>query len=247
LKILKVATAWAVALAWNSLPAAAASLRVAPVSLSLAPGQQAVGLSLSNTSDRALTAQIRVFLWSQDESDDHLTAEQDVVVSPPIARVAPLGEQLVRIVRLSRATPQRELTYRLLVDELPEAPHTDLGAIDIRLRYSIPLFVLSNNLKAAPSLRWELKQRAGTSYLRVVNSGELHAQLSNVEFVNARGPDSLLVSGLLGYSLIGGAREWRLPPDVPLDLSTGVLRIRAVVNGKKVEVNAAAAESGVER
>src|SRR5580698_4612931 len=100
-----------------SLPGWAASLHVSPVSLRMAPGQGAVGLTLSNPSDRPLVAQVRLFAWSQDVNEDHLSSQQELMVSPPIATIPAHSEQVVRIVRPTSIPPTKELTYRLLVDE----------------------------------------------------------------------------------------------------------------------------------
>jgi len=205
---------WLFALAlapWSSL-AWSASLHVSPVSLRLVPGQAAVGLTLSNVGEQPLVAQVRLFGWTQDISDDHLSAQQELVVSPPIATIAAHGEQVVRIVRPARAAPGQELAYRLLIDELPDsAAHGGDAAVDIRIRYSVPLFVQAAGVPGEPRLSWSLTQRDGDWFLKALNSGPLHAQLSAVKLTLADGSTLKVADGLLGYALPGCAREWRLP------------------------------------
>lgn len=218
-------------------PAESSSLHIAPVSLRLEAGQQAAGITLSNPSDRPLVAQVRVLAWSQEVSDDQLLAQQDVVASPPIVTVAPHAEQLVRVVRLSHAVPARELTYRLLIDELPDLnASSGNGAVDIRLRYSVPLFVLPGVAPADPSLDWQLIQHAGGLFMKVSNSGGLHAQLSSVKLIQADGTRTNVSDGLLGYALAGSSREW--PLSVAGLTSTKDVRVTAVVNGTPIEAKA---------
>src|SRR5215831_17602613 len=87
-----------------SLPTAAgaASLQVAPVTLEIpAPGASAT-LKLRNEGSAALNAQIRVFRWTEVNGEEKLEPTDDVVASPPIARLAPKADYVVRLVRLAK-------------------------------------------------------------------------------------------------------------------------------------------------
>ena len=56
--------------------AAASGLQVSPISLSLQAKENASGLTLSNTGDNAVHAQVRVYQWSQNEKGDQLTTSR---------------------------------------------------------------------------------------------------------------------------------------------------------------------------
>lgn len=216
-------------------PAAAASLQVSPVTLSFQPGQPALGVTLRNTGDAPLTGQVRVFAWSQDGQDDKLDPVQVLVASPPMVSIQPQGEQLVRVVRTNRQAADRELTYRLLIDELPApqnaAPATAVsGGINFRLRYSIPVFVPLPGA-AEPRLGWTLRQHDGAWYLGAANQGGTHAQLSAVKLLGAGGQSFEVAPGLLGYALAGSGREWRLPDKFPAGLAAAGLKLEARLNG----------------
>jgi fimbrial chaperone protein len=222
--------------AWACIPVQASSLHVAPVSLRLEPGQLAAGLTLSNPSSQPLVAQVRVLAWGQTLDDDPLSTQQDVVASPPIATIAPHAEQFVRVVRLDKAAPTHELTYRLLVDELPDPSQASgLGAVDIRIRYSVPLFVIPAR-GTAPRVTWDVTQHGAAYFVRATNAGGLHAQISALKIVGAGDTDTNLVEGLLGYVLAGSSREWQLPEHTPV--SSAGMHLRAAVNGSQVEFNA---------
>lgn len=222
----------------TAAPTLAASLQVSPVTLSFQPGQPAQGLTLRNTGDAPLTGQVRVFAWSQDGQDDKLDPAQNptqtLVASPPMVNIPPQGEQLVRVVRTGHPPLDHELTYRLLIDELPSpqaaANSPAEAGINFRLRYSIPVFVPLPG-PAAPQLSWSLRQHDGGWYLAVSNQGGAHAQLSAVRLAGAGGQDFELVAGLLGYALAGSGREWRLPERFPPALAAAGLRVQATVNG----------------
>lgn len=227
--------ALAAAAAVLSLPTAAASLHLAPVSLSMTADQMAVGLTLSNPSDKPLVAQVRLFAWSQDLNDDHLSAQQDLVLSPPITNIAPQGEQVVRVVRLKNVHLDKEQTYRLIVDELPDpSANATNGAVDIRIRYSVPLFIVPSNASANTTLSWQLSHHDSGWFLRVVNMGVGHAQLSAVKLVRPDGKSLTMAEGLLGYALGNGTREWAVPSQFNESWVPG-LHVEAFVNGQAAQ------------
>ena len=85
------------------LPAQAASLQATPISMEVvAPGATSV-LTLRNSGDAPLQAQVRVMRWSQADGEEQLVPATDVVASPPITAIAPKGEQTVRLVRVAKA------------------------------------------------------------------------------------------------------------------------------------------------
>ncbi len=217
-------------------PAHAASLQVSPVTLSFQPGQPALGLTLRNSGDAPLTGQVRVFSWTQNGKDDVLEPVQALVASPPMVLIPQQGEQLVRVVRTDRTPADRELTYRLLIDELPPpqgvASASEVtGGVNFRLRYSLPVFVPMPGAPGEPKLVWSLQQHDGAWYLAASNRGGSHAQLSTVKLLGGGGESFEVSAGLLGYALAGSGREWRLSDRFPPQLAANGLRVQATVNG----------------
>src|SRR6266481_5415488 len=98
-----------------------ASLQVVPVSIEVpAPGATAT-LKLRNEGPAPINAQIRVFRWSQANGEEKLEPTDDVVASPPMASLAPKADYVVRLVRVTKRPLSEGESYRLLVDELPDA------------------------------------------------------------------------------------------------------------------------------
>lgn len=215
-----------------SAPAPAGGLQVAPVSVTI---QDRSGvIRLLNETDRVMSAQVRVFRWHQENGDDELSETDEVVASPPFAQMGPMQKQIIRLVDLkssSTSDTDCERSYRVVVDELPDATQQDdkIG-IKYLLRYSVPVYFKSAACKhAEPLLAWSLvKTESGTS-LRVSNSGRLHAQLADVTFVDANGQRTELAPGLLGYVLANSNRTFRLsnsPSAMP-----GNGQIKVLLNG----------------
>lgn len=209
--------------------AGAANLQISPVMVNLRAGQGATGLSMQNMGDAPVYGQVRVYLWEQKDGDDVLTPTQDVVASPPIIQIGPKSSQIIRLVRRSQALPPTELCYRILIDEIPREDNTPAAGVDIRLRYSIPMFVLPADERRAPVLAWSVFKKDDAWMLRVRNSGNQRAQIGALAFSNAAGKQFVMAEGLFGYVLAGQLREWRLPSPADADLG-GALTVKASIN-----------------
>ncbi|MYM70175.1 fimbria/pilus periplasmic chaperone [Pseudoduganella sp. FT55W] len=216
----------AIGLAW---PAVAANLQISPVMINLRAGQGATGINMQNLGEAPVYGQVRVYQWEQKEGDDVLTPTQDVVASPPIIQIEPKSSQMIRLVRRSDQLPVSELCYRILIDEIPKGDSGPVSGVDIRLRYSVPLFVLPADDRAAPSLAWAVYKKDGFWMLRVRNSGTQRAQIGALELSNGAGQQFVIAPGLFGYVLAGRLREWRLPTSGDADLN-GTLAVKATIN-----------------
>ena len=130
--------------------ASAASLQVTPVLVDvLAEGASATSVTLKNSGNKQVTAQIRIFRWSQKNGEDQFEETTDVAASPPMVTMRPNGEYLVRVVRSNRAPIRGEESYRLVADELPDAAAKASGAVNLLVRHSVPVFFHSPS--AAPA------------------------------------------------------------------------------------------------
>ncbi len=220
--------------------AVAASLQISPVSITLRADQGAAGITLQNTGAAPIYGQVRVYGWDQDKSEDVLAATGELVASPPIVQIAPGATQTVRLVRTSAALPAGERSYRVLIDELARDQSGPATGVDIRLRYSVPVFV-TPLASGSETLTWHTLRRDGAWMLRVSNSGARHAQIGVLTLANAAGAKFAVSRGLFGYVLAGRTREWRLPlaPDAAL---AGPLAVDAVVNSRPLAAASAPAD-----
>ena len=225
--LLRRACALSLFLQWTA--SLAASLQISPVSIQLTGAENGKVVNLSNGGDQPIHAQIRTFAWDQADEQDTLTPTRELIASPPIAEVAPGGQQVIRVIRASRAPVQQERAYRLLIDELPSEATSAGANVQFRFRYSVPLFISSGDQTDKPKLQWSIVDRNGKPYLRVTNSGAVHAQLSAVSL--ASGASGIPVStGLLGYVLPGRTRSWSLP-DTARALRGKAVEVTATING----------------
>ncbi|HCR3983037.1 TPA: molecular chaperone [Kluyvera ascorbata] len=184
--------------------AISATLQVAPVMLNLNATQRATALYLTNTGSEPIHAQIRVYDWSQSQGKDVLTLTDDIVSSPAVTALKPGQQQLVRIVVLNPMVHPQEQSFRLLVDELPGGHQagTEQNGVHFLLRYSIPLFIASEQTesKAEDTQLTCTRQDASIS---CQNKGTVHIRLSHVEAIDAQRQVAETLSGLAGYVLPG--------------------------------------------
>ena len=214
----------------------AASLQVAPTTVTVPAHRSADGLFLSNNGTTPLHAQARVYRWTQAAGEDVLEPTTDLALSPPMLELPAGGKQLVRVVRLGPPPADIEASYRVIVDELPvqgDAGQADRPGLRFVLRYSIPVFIApQGDAATAPVLHARIGGAAGARHFELENTGNGHAQVSDLTHVAADGTRRVIATGLSGYVLPGQGRRWTLPHD--LAASPGAT-FQARINGEAVE------------
>ena len=195
-------TAGLMVLALPSSVSNAASLQVSPVRLDLSPGAAASTVTLANSGSEQVATQVRVFRWVQENGEEKLVPTRDVVVSPPIVELGPGKSNVVRIVRTLKTPVEQEESYRLIVDQIPQADQGSGLAIKFRLRYSIPVFFAARNAQG-PQMSWAVESHKGTTVIDADNSGNRHLRLAKISVVLPSGKTVRLAEGLAGYVLAG--------------------------------------------
>jgi fimbrial chaperone protein len=201
------------------------ALSVLPVNIFLAPGQKAATLTITNQGNRGTAIQIRGYDWSQKDDDDQLTTSDALVVSPPLATIAPGATQVVRLIlRLPPLSGDREFTYRILVDQIP--PPAEPGIVHVVLRLSIPIFALPTT-RAASIVRYHLELNAGQMYLVGSNEGLRHEAIRDIVLSSGDGRKMKPGPGALPYILSGATRRWPIATQGSLPLPGETLRLTA--------------------
>jgi fimbrial chaperone protein len=206
------------------------NLQVRPTLIELPPKKAAGRIVLANTGDEPMLAQVRVYAWTQQEGEDRLAASDQIVLSPPLVKIAPGGEQVVRFVRQGTAVVGQDQSYRLIVEELPNAKTSQDTTVSIRLRYVMPLFV-----RAAGASPVALTCRLLAASLSCTNTGGQAAQLGRTQLVDHQGRTRELSAGLFGYVLPGSLKQWPLDPAHVSSLGAD-LRLETQLNGKPFSV-----------
>jgi fimbrial chaperone protein len=154
-----------------SMPIAqAGSLRVAPTRLEISDSRP-VMLTVTNSGSQASLIQLEAKRWTQDSGADEYADAGDIIASPPIFRLEPGAEQIVRIGRREPHAPVQEQAYRIFVQEVATATNPSATELNVLLRVGVPLFV--KPVEAEPAkIEFSLACAASSTLaLRLHNSG----------------------------------------------------------------------------
>jgi fimbrial chaperone protein len=191
-------------------PARAGSLQVEPVLVDVTAPGAASTVTLRNEGTTPIDAQIRVFRWSLVDGQEKLEPTDDVVASPPSMTLTPKGQYITRIVRVSKQPVVGEESYRLLVDQLPDLSQQKNGAVNLMVRYSIPVFFGASN-KKNPTVAWSLAVKGDKVTLVARNNGERRLRISALTLRDATGRSVSFGAGLAGYALGQSTKTWTVP------------------------------------
>ena len=182
-------------------PVYAGVFSVTPVRIYMTPKDKAVAVTITNESDEELVMQADLYVWKQKpDGEDDLTLTEDMFLSPPIIKLAGKSHQVVRLARLNRATSEQQMTYRMIVREIPEAkPAKENIQLQIALAFSMPVFITPPGAKS--KLDCIVARTAANSINAVCeNTGNAYAQPLDFELTNAAG-DKLASRDTGGYIL----------------------------------------------
>ena len=161
--------------------ALAATFTVTPVRIYMKPQDRAVAVTITNESDAPVLLQADLYTWSQKaDGTDETALTEDLVLSPPIIKLAARGRQVVRLARLKPADAGRQLTYRMILREVPEAAAAkDKIQVAVALALSMPVFVTPAPAKREMACE---ASRAGGETLNVTcaNKGSAYAQVREI-------------------------------------------------------------------
>lgn len=191
----------------NAPSAMAGAFSISPVRIHMTPRERVVAVSFTNEGETEVALQADLYAWGQSEEGlDELLPTEDVILAPPIIRMAPTSRQVVRLALLRPADAARQLTYRLIVREVPElAPPKDQTLqVPITLALSMPIFITPPGAKRRVECEVQ-RPDAQTLGARCVNLGNAYAQVRGVIF---RRDDKELARFEGGAYILPGARKF---------------------------------------
>lgn len=203
--------------------AAAGNFSVSPVRIFMKPADRASAITIVNHGDKDLTLETELTIWKQNQDgsfDQQLT--DDVIVAPPLLRLAPKARQVIRIARVISATPGSQMTYRILVREILGASAPKPGYnVDIALAFSIPIFITPVGFKHDVSCKLGPKRpeamdlaQANTkpddpqsvAIVRCDNAGSAHSLITSVKLFDLA--KEVASSKQVGYTLVNSGNNF---------------------------------------
>jgi len=190
--------------------ASAAAFTVKPTQITLSSRTTSTIVTVTNESQRQMRFEIRAVKWLQDDRGtlQLSPAGTTISVTPLLLTLAPGASRNVRVAAPASAFGAVEGTYRLFVEELPDASAPiEPGAVAIRMEVGVPIFL--NPARPASSgqiVGAALEQ--GKLAFRVRNTGNVHMVIGSVKMqaVDASGAVKLDRSQPGWYVLAGDAR-----------------------------------------
>lgn len=220
----------------------AGSFTVNPVRITLSPSRRVAAITVTNAAKEASVIQLETSRWTQQGGKDVLTPSSEILATPPIFTLQPGASQIVRVGLRQPPNTAGELTYRLLLREVPPPQPISQG-LRVALAISMPVFVVSAQ-PAFSNLQWQAERLAdGRIQLQVTNTGNAHVQVGALELSSSGSASPVVQQSVATYVLPGNTRSWTLKSSV--DLRPGsVLRLHASTDAGDVRATIALGTAG---
>jgi len=198
----------AAAIGLSPTPACAGTFSISPLRLELSTGNPTGALTIRNREGTPVVIQAEAMLWQQADGEDRLSPTRDVLVSPAVFTLPGDGSQLVRVaLRQPMAGPQ-ELSYRLILTEVPQQASPGFTGLSVALRLSLPVFV-APAVPPVQRLDWSATRSAdGGVVVSARNTGNVHARVLTFSIAPATDAANALQQEVAAYVLPGQARTW---------------------------------------
>jgi fimbrial chaperone protein len=232
---LRIAPWLAVAMCLLVAEAGAGSFQVNPIRIEMTKGATTTAITVRNDGEDAIVIQSSVVGWSQENGQEIYAPTTEALVTPPIMTVPPGSEQIVRVGLRRAPDPQRELTYRVYLQEVPPPPKPGFTGLQVALRVGLPVFVAPT----APGVRrleWSAQIRPdGTIVLAAQNTGNAHVQVTDFELRLPDAGEPVARESSLAYVLPGQRRQWTLSAPADRVKSARELRLKAFTDAGEID------------
>ncbi len=207
-RFVTLALAALTAAAWLP-PASAGAFSISPLRVDLSRAAPTAALTVRNEDEAEVVVQVETLQWSQADGQDVLDPTRDLIASPAVFTLPARGSQLVRVALRREPDARRELSYRLVVQEVPPAPGPDFMGLQVALRMSLPVFVAAT-APSPPRLEWSAaREPDGALAVTARNLGDTHVRVLGFTAFPAGGTTGAFDQPVATYVLPGQSHRWR--------------------------------------
>jgi fimbrial chaperone protein len=197
----------------SSAQAVAGSFSISPVRVDLAAQSTTGVVTIRNQEEQPVVVQAETMLWQQTNAGDQLAPTRDVLVTPAVFTIPPKGAQVVRLALRRDADPHMELSYRLILTEVPQQAAPGFNGLNMALQMSLPIFIAAQ-APTAPQVRWSASRSPeGKVAITAQNTGSAHARVLDMAVSPQPGAGEWLRQPGAYYVLPGQARSWAIDSD----------------------------------
>jgi fimbrial chaperone protein len=212
--VMKLKAIFAGLLLCSATTAWAGSIEITPVRISLSDASKAGVLTVRNTGASESVVQVTLNKWTLNGQDYAYAQSQELVITPVTFRLAPGGQQIVRVGLRGGAPANNELAYRLLVEEVPPPLTPGVTGALLVVRHDLPVFVAPRD-KAKITLHMDQHCQASGAQLHIANTGNLHNQLRSVALTDPDTKKELAHWEAFDYLLPTAEKTWMLAQVAP--------------------------------
>jgi fimbrial chaperone protein len=215
--------------AWGSVVA------VNPVRIHLSGAKRSEQLKLTNNGDKAARFQITAHSWHETpDGQMQLLPTTDLLFFPSLLEIAPGQTRRVRVG--STVAPGRsELSYRIIVEELPPASRA-AGVVQVLTRLNVPVFV--QPAASRPKAVLDTRIERGQVRISLENAGNAYFKATALRVIARSKTGSVLLDKTLAgwYVLASGRRVYSLA--IPKDVCSDVVTVTTTVTTERGKTSA---------
>lgn len=156
--------------------------RVIPIKMFLGPKAKSGSVRLINNDSAPLNLQVTAMTWRQDESGQDIYEETEDIIFFPRVMTVPAGKEQVLRAGIKIPATTIEKTYRLFIEEIPEATRTGSAAVTVAVRFGLPIFVAPLEEKIGAEIT-DAEIKGGVFNGSAVNNGNIHFLPSKVSLI----------------------------------------------------------------
>ena len=216
--------------------ARAGTFSVSPVRIFMEARERATGITIENEGDTDLVMQAELFEWKQKpDGTDDLQPTNDLVLAPPILKLAPHSRQVVRLANLRPVPAGEQRTYRMIVREVPEALAQQKPGVHIQvaLAFSLPVFITPPGAKRALACTATRKTPTAVTAM-CENTGRAYAEPTSFTLTGADGATLLSTDVKAAYVLPGVKRSFELTGANPLPAGPARMQVTQDDGSKQI-------------
>lgn len=210
--------------------------RVTPIRLDFDKGTKSGVITITNDSAEKVRLQIKSTEWIQDsEGKDKYTDTSDLVYFPKMMILDNKEEKVLRT-GIKTTEVEKEKTYRLFIEEIPEPGTAEGSRVAIALRFGVPIFIKPQKEELKGEIE-KLEMSNGVFKTVVKNPGNVHFMISsiNIKGKNKAG-DEIFAKELSGWYLLNGTSR-PYTTQIPQDKCNDLERLDVEVKTKEFNIN----------
>lgn len=194
--------------------ASAADLSIMPVAIHLDQGRDRTTVQVTNNGATPVVLQAEAIAWLREAGVDRDAASDDLIVNPSVFTIGAGKTQVVRVGLRRNAQADKEVTYRMVLREVPLPVAADAFGIDGNVRVlvamRVPVYVAPAAVRREE--RWHARYDAdGDMVAQVTNNGNVHYKVGAVNVQGASAGSAIVAKGPDSVLFPGEVRSFRVP------------------------------------